>query len=71
MFENYLKIAIRNLKSRLGLAAINMLGFGVGMACCMLIALFVQHEYGFDKFHTQESLRYLPMVPILNQRMYL
>jgi len=51
MFSNYLKIAFRNIKRHKGYSAINIAGLAVGMACTLLIILWVQHELGYDAFH--------------------
>jgi putative ABC transport system permease protein len=37
MFQNYLKIAIRNLKRNKGFSFINILGLSIGMASAILI----------------------------------
>lgn len=52
MLNNYLKIAIRNLVRHKGYSFINVGGLAVGIACCVLIALFVQSELSFDRFHS-------------------
>jgi len=51
MFKNYFKVAIRNLLKNKGFFLINIAGLGLGMACSMLILLWVQHELSFDNFH--------------------
>jgi len=51
MFGNYLKIAIRNIRKHKGYSFINIAGLAIGMACCILIFLWVQDELGFDRFH--------------------
>jgi putative ABC transport system permease protein len=51
MFKNYFKIAARHLVRQKGYSFINISGLAVGMACCILIALWVQDELSFDKFH--------------------
>ncbi len=51
MFKNYLKIALRNLLRHKGYSLINMSGLGVGIACCLLITLYVRHELSYDRFH--------------------
>ena len=51
MFRNYLKIAYRNLARRKGYAFINVFGLAVGLACCLLVLLYVQHERSYDRFH--------------------
>jgi len=49
MFRNYLTIAIRNLISHKLYSAINILGLAIGLACVILIALFVRYETSYDK----------------------
>jgi ABC-type antimicrobial peptide transport system permease subunit len=51
MFINYLKIALRNIKRHKGYSFINIVGLAVGMACCILIFLWVRDELSYDKFH--------------------
>ncbi len=51
MFKNYLKIALRNIKRQKVYSFINIVGLTVGMACCILIFLWVQDELSYDKFH--------------------
>lgn len=49
MLKNNLKIAIRSLLKRKGFTLINSLGLSVGLTSCALIALFVQHQYSYDR----------------------
>jgi len=51
MLTNYFKIAFRALRKHPGYAAINVGGLGLGLACCFMIVLFIQHERSFDRFH--------------------
>jgi putative ABC transport system permease protein len=51
MFKNHLKIALRNLKKNAAYSFINIAGLAAGMACCILISLYVLHEISYDKFH--------------------
>ena len=51
MLKNYMKIAWRNLRKHKGYSFINITGLAIGMACCMLILLWVQDELSFDRFH--------------------
>jgi putative ABC transport system permease protein len=53
MFKNYFTIAWRNLWKNKIFSAINILGLSAGLACCILIFLFIQHELSYDKFNTQ------------------
>lgn len=50
MFRNNLKIALRNLLKQKVYSFINVSGLAVGVASCLLIMLFVQHEFSYDKF---------------------
>lgn len=62
MLENYLKIALRNLSRNLRYTLINVLGLAVGMACCIIIALYVQFETSYESFHENRDqiYRYIP-----------
>jgi putative ABC transport system permease protein len=51
MLNNYLKIALRNIKRYKGYSLINILGLATGMACCLLIVLYIQDELSYDAFH--------------------
>ncbi len=58
MFSNYFKIALRNLKKNPGYSVINIAGLAIGLACCVLILLYVQDELTFDLFHQQAGRIY-------------
>lgn len=58
MLKNYLKIALRGLRKQKGHALINIAGLAVGMACCLLILLYVQHELSFDQYHQNKDRLY-------------
>jgi putative ABC transport system permease protein len=51
MLRNYFKIMIRNLWKRKVFTLINLLGLSFGMAICILLALYIQNELGYDNFH--------------------
>ncbi|MEP2774260.1 MAG: ABC transporter permease [Fulvivirga sp.] len=53
MLKNYVIIAFRNIKRQLGYSLVNIFGLAVGLACCILIGLYVKHELSFDRFHTE------------------
>ena len=55
MFVNYLKTAWRNLVRHKGYAFINIFGLALGLALAILIALYVEVELSFDRFHTNYS----------------
>ena len=51
MLTNYIKMAFRNLSRHARFSAINIFGLAVGMACSLLIFLFVRDERSYDRFH--------------------
>ena len=51
MFKNYFKTAFRNLARNKIYSFINIAGLSLGVACAMLIMLYVKDEVSFDKFH--------------------
>lgn len=51
MIQNYFKIALRNLKRNKVYSLINVAGFAVGMACCLLIFVYIRHELSYDRYH--------------------
>jgi putative ABC transport system permease protein len=59
MFFNYFKLAIRHMKRQWGYSLINILGLSIGMACCILIFLWVRHELSYDRFHEKADDLYL------------
>lgn len=58
MFQNYFIIAARNLSRNRGLSYINIAGLAIGMACFILIFLFVGDELSYDRFHEKASRIY-------------
>ena len=55
MLQNYLKIALRHIQKHKSYSIINILGLALGMACCILIFLWVQDELSFDTFHQNKD----------------
>lgn len=51
MFQNYIKIALRNLLKHKAYSLINIVGLAMGIACCILILLFVNDELSYDRQH--------------------
>ncbi|MDR8393443.1 ABC transporter permease [Aliifodinibius sp. S!AR15-10] len=58
MLKNYIKIAFRNLFKHKVFSLINIVGLAVGIACCILIALYIHHEWSFDQFHAESDRIY-------------
>jgi putative ABC transport system permease protein len=57
MLKNYLKIAWRNLIKNKLYSIINIAGLSVGVACSMLIFLYVSNELSYDEFHENRIFR--------------
>jgi hypothetical protein len=51
MLKNYLKIALRNLLRHKAYSAINIFGLALGVACCLLLTLYILDETSYDKHH--------------------
>ena len=58
MIKNYFKVAFRQLIKNKGYSFLNILGLSLGMACAMLILLWVNDEYQYNKFHKNYSRLY-------------
>ena len=50
MIKNYLKIAWRNLLNNKVYSALNVMGLAAGMAVALIIGLWVNYQYSYDKF---------------------
>ncbi|MDA1120150.1 MAG: ABC transporter permease [Bacteroidetes bacterium] len=51
MLKNYFKITYRTILKEKVYNAINIFGLSVGLACCMLIGIYINDELSYDKFH--------------------
>lgn len=51
MFSHYLKIVARSLRNNKAFSFINIFGLAIGMACSLLIFLYVKDETSYDRFH--------------------
>jgi len=58
LLPNYIKIALRNFRRHPVYSSINVFGLAVGLACCLLIFLFVQLEISYDRFHAKSDRIY-------------
>ncbi|WP_295793780.1 ABC transporter permease [Mucilaginibacter sp.] len=54
MLRNYIKIALRNIRKNKALSFINIAGLSIGLACCILIILYIKDELSFDGFHLKK-----------------
>ena len=55
MLKHNLKIAFRNIKKDKGTFLINLIGLSTGLACTMLIYLWVVSEKSMDQFHENKG----------------
>ena len=51
MIRNYIIVTFRNLWKNKGFSFINIFGLATGIACSLLIFLFIKHELSYDRFH--------------------
>ncbi|MCE7996631.1 MAG: FtsX-like permease family protein [Roseivirga sp.] len=51
MLRSFLKIALRNYRKQKLYHLINFTGLTIGLSCCALVVLYVQHESSYDSFH--------------------
>ncbi|PZR38683.1 MAG: hypothetical protein DI538_09040 [Azospira oryzae] len=58
MIRNYLLIALRNLKNNIQFTVLNVLGLSVGIACSLVIGLFVFDQYQYDTHHEKAERIY-------------
>ena len=52
MFKSYFKTALRNLQRNKVYSFTNIIGLSLGLACAMLIILYVKDEVSYDRFHS-------------------
>lgn len=55
MLKNYLKITYRNFVRQKLYSVLNVTGLVVGLSCFLLIALYIQDELSFDRFHAKSD----------------
>ncbi len=60
MLKSYFKIALRNLKNYRVYTAINVVGLAVGIACFVMIMLFVRDELSYDRYNKHADQIYRP-----------
>ncbi len=58
MFRNYIKITLRNLTRNKVSSIINISGLAIGLACVLLIGMYVKDELGYDRFFNDANRIY-------------
>ena len=51
MFKKYFRIALRHIVKYRGYSFINIVGLAAGLACSIIIILYVTHELNYDSYH--------------------
>ena len=58
MFKNHIKTALRNIKKQKSFAALNVLGFALGISATLLITIWINSELSYDRFHANADRIY-------------
>ncbi len=58
MLKNLIRHSLRSFKIRRSYALINITGLSIGIACSLLIALYILHESTFDRFNVKSDRIY-------------
>jgi ABC-type antimicrobial peptide transport system permease subunit len=58
MLRSYLIVGLRHLKRHKIYSFINISGLAIGMACCVLILLWINDEAQYDRFHERSENLY-------------
>ncbi len=62
MLNNLFKYSIKSFKRQSSYIIINILGLSIGIACSLLIALYVINEAGYDRFNVRRDRIYRPIL---------
>lgn len=58
MFKTYIKVAVRNLLRNRVYAIINIVGLSAGIACSLIVMLYIQNELTYDLHHEKHDRIY-------------
>ena len=64
MIRNYLTLALRNLRKNPMYSGLNIFGLSLGIAACLLILLYVQHELSYDRWNPNADRIMRPVTDI-------
>lgn len=53
--RNYIVVALRNLRRERLYAAINIAGLSLGIACCLILGLFLRSQLTYDRYNVQHD----------------
>lgn len=57
MVKNNIIIAYRSLVKKMGYTLVNIFGLSIGLGCCMMILIYVDHETSYDDFQDEDVYR--------------
>jgi putative ABC transport system permease protein len=66
MINNFIRISLRYLGKNLSFTIINVGGLAIGIACSLIMALYVQHELSYDRFSTDATRIYRVVKDFVN-----
>jgi putative ABC transport system permease protein len=55
MIKHYLSSAVRTIRRESGYTFINVIGLAVGLACCLLILVYITDELSYDRGHEKSD----------------
>ncbi|HEY9007736.1 MAG TPA: ABC transporter permease [Ohtaekwangia sp.] len=58
MYRNYFSVFKRSFVREKGYSFLNVFGLAIGIACFLLISLYMRNEYSFDRMHTKADRIY-------------
>jgi putative ABC transport system permease protein len=64
---NYLKVALRSIRRHASYSFINITGLALGMACFILLALWIRDEVNWDRFHVHAKNLYRVQSGLIQQ----
>lgn len=67
MWSNTVRTTLRALRRRLGTTIINVAGLAIGLACCLLVGLYIRHHLQYDRHHANAD-RIVRMASVFNER---
>lgn len=58
LFANYVRIGMRSLVKDRAYSAINIAGLTIGIACCLILGLYLYNALNYDAYHDKQARLY-------------
>lgn len=58
LFANYVRIGLRSLVKDRAYSAINIAGLSIGIACCLILGLYLYNALNYDAYHDKQDRLY-------------